>query len=70
MVDEVVIEALAEKLWNEREKEFPAFVRMSWENGSTMARNVMLDTARRLLTSGPAWDMPLFATRPHGQSER
>lgn len=54
------IEALAEKLWNEREKEFPAFTRMTWKDGSFMARNLMLMQARRCLTEGPAWDMPLF----------
>jgi hypothetical protein len=57
------IEALAERLWNEREKQFPAFTRMAWKDGSFIARNLMLAQARRLLKHGPSWDMPLFAVR-------
>jgi len=52
------IEALARQMWDKREKEFPAFVRQRWEEGSAMARNRALTDARIALTRKCSpWDI-------------
>lgn len=45
--DAVELEAL--RLWNERELRFPAFARLSWASGSSMARDIMRDQAESAL---------------------
>lgn len=50
------IETQARKMWDTREQEFPPHVRQRWEDGSEMARSLILMEARRVLESGPQWD--------------
>lgn len=46
-VDEV--EALAAKLWAEREQMYPPFVRMAWDRGTALAKGRMLEMAEAIL---------------------
>jgi hypothetical protein len=43
------VEALAAKLWVEREQMYPAFVRMAWDRGTPQARERMLMMAEAIL---------------------
>ncbi len=56
MPTDAEIEAQARKMWDKREQEFPPHVRQRWEDGSDMARRLLLMEARRVLESGPQWD--------------
>ena len=41
----MTIERFARKIWEERERRFPPFTRMKWENGTHMAREATIQKA-------------------------
>jgi hypothetical protein len=54
------VEAEARRRWEERERGFPGFTRVSWEQGSPLARALLLSDAADALGLPLTLDPDLF----------